>query len=171
MTLDVAPAFLSDHDVIRRRWPTSSSPTISERDVEPEEASRHARVFDDLHYRMATEWIDSQLENLRALPLNWDSYGGQPVSPRALEAARGFAEFLVLQGWPWPVLIPRADGGIAMEWDAPRTELVIELAATADPLRDATAFFADDDSGDQWEDRLETAEQRIADALTRLARR
>jgi len=171
MALNVAPAFLSDHDVVRRRWPTSSSPAISDRDVEPRETPRRVPVADDEGYRMATEWIDSQLENLRALPLNWDSYGGQPMSLRALQATRQLAEFLALEGWPWPVLVPRADGGIALEWDAPRAELVIELTATDDPLRDATALFADDESGDQWEDRLATAERRIADALTRLANR
>jgi hypothetical protein len=117
---------------------------------------------------MVTEWVASHLDPVRGLRPNWDSYGGRPITAEALEAAENLATALLMAGHPWPAFVPRADGGISLVWDRPQIEFAIELPASRDPLSDASVFFADDATAEEWEDSLNLADPRIASALERL---
>lgn len=172
MTVSPSPRYLSDLDVFRLPWPRPSSPAITARDVRMNEAvAPFAATADPQRRRMVTQWIRSYLDPLRNLAPNWDSYGAMPIASRVFDAAEQLSTELlvVLEGQPWPTFVPRPDGGIAIEWDRPHAELVIELPATSEPLRDATVSFAEFDTQQAWDERLDSAGSLILDALDRMA--
>jgi len=51
---------------------------------------------------------DETWARLAALPENWDTYGGAPIDPRAIQAAK---EWLAAAQ-----VVPCSDGGMQIEW-------------------------------------------------------
>lgn len=77
-----------------------------------------------------------QLEALRQLPANWDSYGADPISGKAVRAARGLLYWLERQPLALrvaelrPLLVaPLAHGGVGLEWRGPTAEIEVEIGA------------------------------------------
>ena len=167
MALSAAPSYLSDNDVVRLHWSGFFNPAITSGEVEIQEVGPSVSA-EEARQRTVTEWVTSYLDPVRALPPNWDSYGGRPITAEALNAAEHLATGLLMAGHPWPAFVPRADGGISLVWDRPEVEFAIELPAGPDPLSDASAFFADDAAGEEWEDRFDLADPRVGTALQRL---
>jgi hypothetical protein len=58
----------------------------------------------------------TRLIQLQALPTNWDSYGGLPLSDRHARLAWRFLEKVMRDGLPLPDFVPLADGGLQLEW-------------------------------------------------------
>jgi hypothetical protein len=58
---------------------------------------------------------EEQLEKLRRLEENWDSYHGQPITEEALRVAEMYFDFFVSIKTE-PQLIPTSDGGVSIEW-------------------------------------------------------
>lgn len=168
MMVSAAPAYLSDEDVVRLRWPYSSSPALTSSDVETRGIASGNAVTGDARIQMVTEWVASHLDPLRTLLPNWDSYGGRPMTVRALGAAERLSAALLLEAAPWHSFVPRPDGGVTLVWNRPHAEFSIELPATDDPVADGSAFFVDETSGEEWEDHLNLEDPRFGDALRRL---
>ncbi len=75
-------------------------------------------------------WLDGvsqEMQSFRALPPNWDSYGGGPIRPDILNEAMKVAEFLAECGFSRPVVGPQSSGGILMEWDSIGGALTVDL--------------------------------------------
>jgi hypothetical protein len=58
--------------------------------------------------------IDITLEQLSSLPMNWDSYGSQRPSQRAVSMAGDIAKAFISAGLVPDALAPSPDGGIAV---------------------------------------------------------
>jgi len=75
-----------------------------------------------------------QLNRLRRLGANWDSYGAEPISGVAVERAHALLRLVrdLLSGWagygahPYAIA-PLADGGVQVEWRSPRGDLEVEI--------------------------------------------
>ena len=55
---------------------------------------------------------ESRLNALKELGKNWDSYGADPMDPKAIEKARKLLEVIQTE----PLIIPTRDGGVALAW-------------------------------------------------------
>jgi hypothetical protein len=81
-------------------------------------------------------WASDRLEAIAKLGPNWDSYGGDPPSPRAIASATALLETvygrfgsLDHEHSQPQIVAPRADGGIQIEWSTHP----VEIAVHADP--------------------------------------
>jgi len=157
--------YLTGREIFPR--PFSASAPTTERRVESLRALSFAQQAQHL---MIEEWVASHLASLWDLKPDWDTYGGAAIDPLAINVARQIVVPLLLAGMPFPTFVPMAGGGVAIEWHRPAMELAIEVPAGASPEADATAYFGDEASGEEWEDRLVGSEVRFQDALTRLAK-
>jgi hypothetical protein len=61
----------------------------------------------------------SRFDELLALPKSWDSYGADPISPKAVEAAQLFLARMDIT--------PCNDGGVQLEWHTHAHDLEIEF--------------------------------------------
>jgi hypothetical protein len=111
-------------------------------------------------------WVDIQLRPLRDLGPGWDSYGGMPLGPRVLNVARAFLTQMLLNGLPFPSLVPTPRGGISLEWTSPGREFAISLAGHRDVSM--SVFYSNDETGIEWEIALPSADGRIPAALEEL---
>lgn len=59
----------------------------------------------------------------QSLPVNWDSYGGLPLSDRHARIAWRFLELVMGDELPLPDFVPLPDGGLQLEWDANGAQL------------------------------------------------
>jgi len=75
-----------------------------------------------------------RLDELAALPDDWDSYGAPPLSSRALQVAHSL--LLALAKQPVPIdrvelnpfhIAPLPSGGVQLEWTGPRTDIEVEI--------------------------------------------
>jgi hypothetical protein len=81
-------------------------------------------------------WASDRLDAIAKLGPNWDSYGGDPPSPRAILNAFALLQTVYASfgsrdhehSQP-QIVAPRADGGIQIEWST----LPVEIAVHADP--------------------------------------
>lgn len=91
-------------------------------------------------------WALEQLNEIAELEPGWDSYGANPIAPRAIALA---ADLLHLvdeklggvafdQSWP-QIVAPRADGGVQIEWGTPP----VQIAVHADPSGNLGYLYKD----------------------------
>ena len=91
-------------------------------------------------------WALEQLNEIAELEPGWDSYGADPIAPRAIALA---ADLLRLvdeklgrvafdQSWP-QIVAPRADGGVQIEWGTPP----VQIAVHADPSGNLGYLYKD----------------------------
>jgi hypothetical protein len=92
---------------------------------------------------------------LLVLPKDWDSYGGQQVVPKPIEAAIRLLSLFMTDKCPLPSLVPTSAGGVQIEWHTKGVDLEIEIAP------DGSALGQLDEGGRlSWEGR---PEQHIAE--------
>lgn len=75
-------------------------------------------------------WLRSarkKLEELAALPQNWNSYGSRPIQPEAIETTANLLSDLAKIKMPEPQIFPVSGGGIQLEWENSKCELEIEV--------------------------------------------
>lgn len=72
--------------------------------------------------------LNKRLDVLASLKENWDSYGGSPITEKALRIAR-----LMLTA---PTIVPMSCGGIQLEWH--KNGMDIEIAINEDGVIDDT---------------------------------
>ena len=99
------------------------------------------------------DWLVSVLRKLNeiaALPGNWDSYGAAPVDQRSLEHSLELILKIMEDNemLPPPRVSATVRGGVGFEWRSEGKDLEIELEG---PFR-VHAYFFDELSGEEWED-------------------
>ncbi len=88
-----------------------------------------------------------RLKSLNALPENWDSYGGAPITFEAAYAALTFMALYLSHDARMPTIVPSTDGGLQLEWH----RLSGDLEVSCDPGGLISAFHVDASSGEEWE--------------------
>lgn len=107
-----------------------------------------------------------RLLELSRLKPGWDSYGAQPLEPRAV----AFLLNILLAATPGEVMVhpqvfPTSSGGLQLEWDRGASHLELRIGPGA-----ACFYFEDEDShSDVFETK--TSLEGAAEALTRLMAR
>jgi len=71
--------------------------------------------------------ILGELESFAQLEANWDSYGGSPISERAVSEATRVIESCKVWGLEFPEVVPMSSGGVALEWHSDLAEVEIEV--------------------------------------------
>ena len=56
---------------------------------------------------------ESRLNALKELGKNWDSYGADPMDPKAIEKARKLLEVIQTE----PLIFPTVEGSVALCWN------------------------------------------------------
>ena len=102
---------------------------------------------------MNTQEVINQLENLRKLGPNWDSYDGSPIEPICISAAIAFVQNLASHV-PAPSVVPSTHGHVNLEWHTEGLELEIEFVSET-CIR---GLFADCTDGATWEFRAKLVE-------------
>jgi hypothetical protein len=165
---------LSDKDIHRQQRRPTPEPivTLSQLQVQ----TTDPRADDDTvaitagAILAAARWLEDRIEPLLWLAPNWDSYGGRAVQSNVADFAQRLLAPLLAQAVPAPMIVPTSDGGLALEWHRAAADLVIHIPRAADPSAAATAFFADDTVGIEWEETLVAAAPRMGEALKRIMR-
>jgi hypothetical protein len=107
-----------------------------------------------------------QLERLANLEENWDSYGGRPVSPRAVWRSVELIVRILESNADAPSIVPTSEGGIQLEWHP--TEADLELIIHPDGTVDA---YLETGSGQTWEGPLADSKWQIESFLEFVADR
>lgn len=108
-----------------------------------------------------------QMEELLTFDANWDSYGAEPVSLRAV--ADAIEVIAIMAGLtsariPPPVVVPTPAGGIQLEWHQNQIDLEIEV----NPARNTRVFVADAVSQEELEGSLDHCLGYLQKLLVRL---
>jgi hypothetical protein len=99
------------------------------------------------------EWLKeavARLNDVAALPENWDSYGAPAVNQRTLEHALQVLTKVMEPGLPLPRILATGRGGVEFAWHKPNKELEITVDA---PLR-GQFYFVDEATGEEREEPL-----------------
>jgi len=71
----------------------------------------------------------SNLDTIKQLPDNWDSYGSPPLDAKLYNNAKFFLQWIFSQFIiPEPFVVPVAGGGVQFEWQSRGRELEIEFS-------------------------------------------
>lgn len=77
-------------------------------------------------------WALEQLNEIAELEPGWDSYGADPIAPRAIALAADLLRLVdeklgrVAFDRSWPQIVaPRADGGVQIEWGTPPVQIAV----------------------------------------------
>lgn len=97
-------------------------------------------------------WLEPTLrrvERLAALPSAWDSYSARAIPAKAVVQSISVLGLVMDFDTRAPEAIPSKHGGIRFEWHDGERDLEITVTSEA-----AEVFFADDQSGANWEGDL-----------------
>jgi hypothetical protein len=82
--------------------------------------------------------VVQRLQELLALPADWDSYGAERISPVAVSRAKGLVRNVASQYWPQvgtaavpSFVAPIANGGVHLEWSGRDAEFELEVGEGA----------------------------------------
>ena len=93
-----------------------------------------------------TQLADTEklLQKFSELTENWNSYGGSPITPNIIAAARDILYAGINLNLPSAWTAPGGDGGIGIQWDTDTTELYIDIVP-----RENTTYSLTPKTGDQ----------------------
>jgi len=77
-------------------------------------------------------WLESafeEIEELAALPFNWDGYGSSPPGMKECQYAKRLLTSISFAKFPRPNIVPVSGGGIQLEWQYQGRELELEIVA------------------------------------------
>ena len=78
---------------------------------------------------------EQHFEQLRQLPENWDSYGAPRISDTAIGKGKSILISMIAAGCSQQFFVaPSPDGGVQIEWELPRKELVLEIPPTGEQV-------------------------------------
>ena len=116
-------------------------------------------------YEEEPNWLYSaltKLQTLAAMPENWDSHRGSPITSEAIFAALTFMAEYLPDSTREPSIVPASVGGLQLEWHRMAGDL--EVTFTAEGAM--TAYFANTTSGEEWDMELRSMNsQRLAAAI------
>lgn len=157
---------LSDRDVRHRPQTRRIVGTrLTDREVLTSEPVLETVQIDPARREAAHQWVRQSLDALTFLGANWDYHGGRTIAREALDLAEQLVVPLIASGLPAPAFVPTSDGGVSLEWHGPAIEFVIQVPRGNEP---PTAYFSDEQSGEEWEESLISGALRYRDALARL---
>jgi hypothetical protein len=87
-------------------------------DFQLREPSPHPWTY-SLSSRTRPRWLNKvlrEIDSLRYLERNWDSYGAPRVNRQSLTEAANILQQLATPGMPAPSVVPTSDGSIQLEW-------------------------------------------------------
>lgn len=71
--------------------------------------------------------IEKEVQSLKKMPENWDSYGSSAIANTASEKVEKLLPLLARLGMSKPNLFPVSGGGLQLEWEKDDRELEIEI--------------------------------------------
>ena len=101
-------------------------------------------------HRSWMSWALEELDDIAALEPDWDSYGAEPIAPRAIALATDLLHLVderlgrvaFEQSRP-QIVAPRPDGGVQIEWGT----RPIQIAVHTDPSGNLGYLFKDQQAG------------------------
>jgi hypothetical protein len=69
----------------------------------------------------------ARVEQLLALPENWDTYGAVRVQPSIAELGLRIVASLIQSGIPVPAIVPTSSGGLQLEWHTSTVDFELEI--------------------------------------------
>ena len=78
----------------------------------------------------------NRLDEFKSLEENWDSYGAQPISPKAIDRAKDLLRVCS----PPCFIAPLADGGVQLEWECPDANRRAEVEVNAEGKAEIEVF-------------------------------
>lgn len=109
--------------------------------------------------------VEAHVRPLRRLGIDWDSYGALPVATDVIDAARDLLTQIVLASLPFPALVPTVRGGLSLEWTSPGREFSMSLATDRERPIVVSAYYFNDESGEEWESDRPSVDPRVMTAL------
>src|SRR5438552_408831 len=113
------------------------------------------------------EWLtqcDATLDELLALPPNWNSYEAAAVRPSAIRTAKHLLAKVIRSNTPQPAIVPTIPGGVQLEWHTHGIDLEIEIVP---PCR-VHVFYENASERREWELQSEGDFARLLEATTHL---
>ncbi len=135
--------------------------TLSRRDITYNSWIGSEVAADVIAILAAREQVKESVWTLCDLPLNWDSYGGQPLNRDVAALAEHLLVQLMAQDVALPAVVPMSTGGISLEWHRPSVRLILEIGPGTQP----SAYYFDRASGDEWELEFPEASRPFGTAL------
>ncbi|MBU0638715.1 MAG: hypothetical protein KKB50_07615 [Planctomycetes bacterium] len=97
------------------------------------------------------QWLSataSHLNQLLALPCNWDSYNAEQIAPEIVNSANSLLQTLGEKyDLPQPVVSPTRAGGVLLEWKSGPKELELEFVWAGA----ASYVYVDQEAGEERE--------------------
>ncbi len=106
-----------------------------------------------------------RLNNLLALPPNWDAYGAELVSPRVAKQVLGVLKDVLWADTPLPQFTATSDGGIQMEWYRP----TMLLSITIEPDEQPHLYYRDNATSEYWEATLGQEPENLDKVFARMS--
>ena len=116
----------------------------------------------------APSWLEAvlhKLQELLYLEADWNSYGAPPITFDAIRTALEVLGEVVPRRAPAPTIVPTVDGGVQLEWHRGGIDLEIEITSP----HQAVAYFAQQETSEEWEDDLFRRGDAVRRCLERLA--
>lgn len=119
--------------------------------------------------------IDKQLERVRMLQDDWDSYGAPAPSPESItRAERVLNQLIILRRWLPRRIVPAGEGGTALYWrGGPNDDNYAHVAFLNDGTRESRAIWTRGGVSGDWQsvcpagpDIMEDIERDIVKVLT-----
>lgn len=107
------------------------------------------------------------LAELLKLPDGWNSYGASRINPRHVTATLQMLSLIMRKETPAPSVVPTNRGGVQVEWH--RSGIDIEIETLSEDC--FSAFCADAETGEQWEDEVRDNWSKLCDFARRLSLR
>lgn len=98
-------------------------------------------------------WLNDLVQksaSILRLQENWDSYGASPINPAVVWSAIELVLRVSSRKTTKPSIIPINSGGVQVEWHLNDVDLEIEI-----PVPGYFNVLFDDNSGNEWEKRLQ----------------
>jgi hypothetical protein len=99
-------------------WMPSGYDSGALSDYQVRQSSPHPWTY-SLSSRTAPRWLENvlnEIEGLRLLEANWDTYGAVRINRHSLNAAKELLRELARPKTPAPSVVPTSDGSVQIEW-------------------------------------------------------
>jgi hypothetical protein len=168
------PKWLSDDDVVR----TFAHQRLRDVTLTSGQVVQRAFLNATPYYAELIAWQRTNAANFRAAaalePLHqlgpgWDSYGALPVSAESIFYASNLLEQVIREGLEMPAVVPTVRGGVSLEWTSPGHEFSVTFENVPFQGIVPSAYYFDEESGEEWETDRADADPRVAKALQGLA--